>query len=328
MNHKINLAIIIPCYNEQGVLKLSIPEIVDYLNSNLNDLISFSKSFILLVDDGSSDRTLDEAKELVHAAKFDIRVLSLCQNVGHQKALFAGLNYASNLCDCAISIDADLQDDICVMREMVEKYISGSHLVLGVRNNRETDTFFKRFSANSFYKLMSLMGLELVPNHADYRLMSSKALKNLSKYKDPSLFLRGLVLQLHKDISFVTYSRKKRIAGVSKYPLKQMVRLAWNGISSMSFVPLRLVLVFGILSFIFSIGILVYSLVAYSQGNVVPGWTSLAVSIYMVGGLTMFSIGLIGEYLGKVFIQSKNYPLYHINTITTKEGERRDEDRK
>ena len=309
------LAIVVPCYNEEEVLKIASSA----LRGVLEDLINKGKisddSFILFVNDGSVDRTWELIEE-EHAA-YPTRVcgVKLAGNVGHQFALTAGLITAKDISDVTVSIDADLQDDVAVIEEMIDKFHEGYDIVYGVRKERKTDTFFKRTTAQAFYRLMSLMGVKTIYNHADFRLMSKRAVEEFSKYKETNLFLRGMIPLIGYRTDSVYYDRKERVAGESKYPMKKMFALAFNGISSFSIKPISLIMGAGIFIIILSILAAVYALVSYFTGHVVQGWTSLILSIWFLGGIQLIAIGLVGQYIGKIYIEVKNRPRYNIEKI-------------
>ena len=309
------LSIIVPCYNEEEMLPITF----ESLRNKLSDLIAKGKispdSFLLFVDDGSKDKTweLIENENKIHK---DVRGLKLAGNVGHQFALTAGLNFAKDICDISISIDADLQDDIEVFDEMVDLYHEGNDIVYGVRNKRKTDSFFKRFTAQSFYKLMNFFGAKTIYNHADFRLMSKRALEQFSKYKEENLYIRGIVPLIGYKTACVYYDRKVRVAGESKYPLKKMLALAIEGITSFSVKPIRYIVLLGIISVVLSLAALIYALISFIFLSVEPGWTSLIVSIWFLGGVQLISIGLIGEYIGKIYMEVKGRPRYNIDKYT------------
>lgn len=309
------LAIVVPCYNEEEVLKLASKA----LREVLADLIQKGKiaadSFILFVNDGSKDRTWELIEEEHAAYPIQVSGVKLAGNVGHQFALTAGLITAKDRCDVTISIDADLQDDVAVIEEMIDKFHAGNDIVYGVRKERKTDTFFKRTTAQAFYKLMGLMGVKTVYNHADFRLMSRRAVEEFSKYKETNLFLRGMMPLIGYQTDCVYYDRKERAAGESKYPLKKMLALAFNGISSFSVKPISLILGMGVLIISLSVVALIYALISYFTGHVVPGWTSLILSIWFLGGLQLLAIGLVGQYIGKIYIEVKHRPRYNIEKI-------------
>lgn len=315
------LAIVVPCYNEEETLEIASRT----LREVLEDLIGKGKisgdSFVLFVNDGSRDRTWELIEE--EHGKYPSRVLGvkLAGNVGHQLALTAGLLTAMDLCDVTVSIDADLQDDVAVIEEMIDKYHGGCDIVYGVRKKRKTDTFFKRTTAQCFYRLMKMMGIRTVYNHADFRLMSQRAVREFSRYRESNLYLRGVMPLLGYQSDCVYYDRKERVAGESKYPFNKMVALAFDGISSFSIKPLSLILGMGVI--IISISFLagIYALVSYFSGHVVPGWTSLILSIWFLGGIQLLAIGLVGQYIGKIYIEVKGRPRYNIEKVLTGQEE-------
>lgn len=314
------LAIVVPCYNEEEVLGMSS----EALRGVLNDLVSKGKispdSFVLFVNDGSADKTWSLIEEEHSRYPGQVFGVKLARNVGHQYALTAGLITAADMCDVSVSIDADLQDDVAVIEEMIDKYHEGCDIVYGVRKERKTDTFFKRFTAQSFYKVMAKMGVKTVYNHADFRLMSSRALREFSNYGEYNLFLRGIVPLIGYKTDCVYYDRKERAAGVSKYPLKKMLALAFDGISSFSTRPIDLILTAGFVSVFLSFLALIYALVSYFTNNVEPGWTSIIISIWFLGGMQLLAIGLVGKYVGKTYIEVKHRPRYNIEKVLTDES--------
>ncbi|MCI5954141.1 MAG: glycosyltransferase family 2 protein [Lachnospiraceae bacterium] len=313
------LAIVVPCYNEEEVLKIAS----EALRGVLNDLIGKGKiaedSFILFVNDGSKDRTWELIEEEHAAHPVQVCGVKLAANVGHQFALTAGLLTAKDISDVTVSIDADLQDDVNVIEEMIDKFHGGCDIVYGVRKERKTDTFFKRTTAQAFYKLMGLMGVKTVYNHADFRLMSKRAVEEFSRYKETNLFLRGMMPLIGYQTDSVYYDRKERVAGESKYPLKKMLALAFNGISSFSVKPISLILGLGLFIIFASFLALIYAMISYFTGHVVPGWTSLIISIWFLGGLQLLAIGMVGQYIGKIYIEVKQRPRYNIEKILTAE---------
>ena len=307
----MKLFLVVPCYNEEEVL----PETSRRLREKLTDLIQrgkiSSESRVVLVNDGSRDRTWELITRLHEEDKL-FRGICLSRNRGHQNALLAGLMTVKDECDAAISLDADLQDDINAIDEMVERYHEGYDVVYGVRSSRKTDTFFKRTTAQGFYKLMRAMGVETVYNHADYRLMSSRALQGLAEFREVNLFLRGIVPLVGFKSTTVSYERGERFAGESKYPLKKMLAFALEGITSLSVKPIRMIATLGMLIFLCSIGMLIYSVVRFFLGFTVDGWASLAVSIWALGGIQLLAIGVIGEYVGKIYLETKHRPTFLI----------------
>lgn len=313
------LALVVPCYNEEEALKISS----EALRGVLQDLIEKKKiaqdSFVLFVDDGSKDKTWELIEE-EHRLFENVKGLKLAGNVGHQFALTAGLLTAKDCSDVTVSIDADLQDDVNVIEEMIDKYHAGNDIVYGVRKDRSSDTFFKRFTAQSFYKIMAMMGVKTVYNHADFRLMSKRAVEQFSKYRETNLFLRGMMPLIGYQTDCVYYERKERVAGESKYPLKKMLALAFNGISSFSVKPISLITGLGVIIIVLSFLAAVYALVSYFTGRVTEGWTSLILSIWFLGGVQLVSIGLIGQYIGKIYIEVKQRPRYNIETFLGESG--------
>lgn len=304
---------VIPCYNEQEVLPITAEQLRIKYDQLLQSGLIAESSRILLVDDGSKDRTWQIISQL-HQKDSRFQGIKLSRNRGHQNALLAGLMTARSFCDAAISLDADLQDDINAMDAMLQKFQDGCDIVYGVRSDRKTDTVFKRCTAQGYYKFMSGMGGELVYNHADYRLMSRRALDGLAEFGEVNLFLRGIVPMIGYRSDIVTYARKERPAGKSKYPLKKMLAFAWEGLTSLSIRPIRMITILGTLIFLVSIGMLIYSVIRHAMGATITGWTSLAVSIWAIGGLQLLAIGIIGEYIGKVYLETKSRPKYIIET--------------
>ena len=307
----LTLFLVIPCYNEEEVLPQTAQTLRDKMRGLMADKRIGKESKIVFVNDGSKDRTWEMIEKL-HKVDPLFRGISLSRNRGHQNALLAGLMTVKDECDAAISLDADLQDDVNAIDEMIEKYEAGYEIVYGVRSSRKKDSFFKRSTAQGFYRLMSLLGAETVYNHADFRLMSARALDALEEYKEVNLFLRGIVPMVGFQSACVYYERGERTAGESKYPLKKMLGLAFEGITSLSIKPIRLIAISGALIFLVSIVMLIYSLIRHLAGHTVSGWTSLAVSIWALGGIQLLSLGVIGEYVGKVYLETKQRPRYII----------------
>lgn len=303
------LYLVIPCYNEEEVL----PETSKRLTAKLGAMIEMrfisQDSKIVFVNDGSKDHTWQLIRQY-HEENPMIQGINLSRNKGHQSALLAGLMTVKEYCDMAISMDADLQDDVDAIDQFVEKYYEGCEVVYGVRSERKTDSFFKRASAQSFYKLMLHMGVEIVYNHADYRLMSRRALDEMEGFKEVNLFLRGIVPLIGFQSGVVTYERHERFAGESKYPLKKMLNFAFDGITSFSVKPIRMVTTLGIIIFAISILMLIYFLITWCIGWTVPGWTSIVVSVWAIGGLQLLAIGIIGEYIGKIYMETKARPKF------------------
>ncbi len=305
------LLIVVPCYNEQEVLPECVKQLTEVLVT-LERTGRISSGRVLLVDDGSKDKTWSMIREYGNSMPQRVCGLKLAHNVGHQNALWAGMEWAATRCDMIISIDADLQDDVNAMIEMVDKYNNGADIVYGVRRERETDTFFKRFTAQSFYKFIKIMGADIVYNHADFRLVSSRALQSFILMPERNLFLRGMVRTLGYNEDSVYYDRKERFAGESKYPLKKMLRFAWDGITSFSNGPLHMIVVGGALFVLVAIAVVIYCIYLWIIGHTVPGWTSLIISIWFVGGVILLAVGVIGEYVGKIYKEVKRRPRYLI----------------
>ena len=309
------LYIVIPCYNEEEVLPITAPLFLDKINELVKlDKID-DKSRVMFVNDGSKDRTWEIIKEL---ATQDAHYIGITQsrNRGHQNAVLAGLMEAKELCDITISIDCDGQDDINAMNEMVDAYADGCEIVYGVRSKRDTDTFFKRFTAESFYKLLNSMGAEVVFNHADYRLVSSRVLNEFANYKEVNIFLRGMFPLVGFKSTSVYYERNERIAGESHYPLSKMLALAFDGITSLSIKPIRIITGFGLFVAFISLALIIYSIVQHFLGNTLSGWTSTMIAVCFLGGIQLISLGVIGEYVGKTYMETKQRPRYIISEKT------------
>lgn len=305
------LYLVIPCYNEEAVLHETTKQLTVKMEQLIEAKKISSKSRVMYVNDGSKDKTWTLIQE-IHESNNLFTGLTLSRNRGHQNALLAGLMTAKKYADMVISMDADLQDDINVIDKMIEKYDEGCEIVYGVRSSRKKDTFFKRITAEGFYKFMNLMGVDLVFNHADCRLMSKRALDELENFTEVNLFLRGIVplIGFKSDVAY--YERNERFAGESKYPLKKMLSFAFDGITSFSIKPIRFILNVGITFFILSIFVLIYCLIRKLTGNVVEGWTFIACSIWMLSGIQLMSLGIVGEYVGKVYNETKHRPRYII----------------
>lgn len=312
------LIIVVPCYNEEEILPYSIEKLTGVIKNLIEKSKIASNSGILFVNDGSRDGTW-EIIQNEYAKNPYVYGLGLAGNVGHQNALFAGLQTAAEICDFSISIDADLQDDIEVIEQMVDEYLSGADIVYGVRSERKTDTFFKRFTAQLFYRIMEMMGVKTVYNHADFRLMSARAMKQLGQYKERNLFLRGMVPLIGYKTATVTYARKERLAGESKYPLKKMLSFAWDGITSFSIKPISMIMAFGGVIVACSVIAFIYTLVSYFMGHVSPGWSSLMISVWFLGGVQLLFIGVVGQYVGKTYIESKERPRYNVEKFLNHE---------
>jgi glycosyltransferase involved in cell wall biosynthesis len=309
VNNTPILHIVVPCYNEEEVLAETIKRLSLVLDHLIQERLISSNSVLLFVDDGSRDRTW-ELIEQYHLDNAYVTGLKLARNVGHQNALLAGLMTAKEQADCVISIDADLQDDLAVIHTFVVKFLEGAEIVYGIRQNRESDTFFKRSTALGFYRLMAKLGANIEYNHADFRLMSKRALDQLERFKEVNLFLRGIVPLIGFRTAKVYYDRSERFAGQSKYPLKKMIGFALDGITSLSVTPIRFVTLAGFLLFVVSLLAGVYAVVSKLSGNTVSGWASLMVSVWFIGGIQLVSMGLIGEYIGKIYKEVKSRPLY------------------
>ncbi len=303
--------LVIPCYNEEAVL----PETSKQLHVIMSDLINRKKisldSRVAFVNDGSKDKTWEIINKLHNENKL-FSGINLAHNRGHQNALLAGLMVAKEHADAVISLDADLQDDVGVIEKFIDKYYEGCDIVYGVRSSRKTDTPFKRVTAQGFYKFMQFMGVDIIPDHADYRLMSKVALEGLEKFKEVNLFLRGIVPMIGYKTDIVTYERHERFAGESKYPLKKMISFAVDGITSLSIKPIRMITTLGITIFTVSILMLIYFIIIYLMGHTVQGWTTIVTSVWAIGGLQLLAIGIIGEYVGKVYLETKARPRYII----------------
>ncbi len=314
------LYIVIPCYNEEEMLPITAKALLE----KMQDLVSEEKihpdSKVMFVDDGSKDKTWEIITKLYGAIPYFTGV-KLSRNKGHQNALLAGMNTAVKYADIIISMDADLQDDINAIDGFLEKRAQGCEIVYGVRSSRDKDTHFKRGTARGYYKLLSKMGVEITYDHADYRLMSKKAVLALAQFKEVNLFLRGLVPMVGFKSDTVEYVRNERQAGESKYPLKKMISFAIEGITSLSIKPIRFITFLGFFIFFVSIIMLIRFLITWAIGNTVPGWSTIVISIWAIGGLQLLSIGVIGEYIGKIYLEAKARPKYIIETNLEEEGE-------
>ena len=309
----VDLFIVVPCYNEEEVLHETNRRLAALLES-LEKEGSIHAGSILYVDDGSHDRTWKLVEEFA-ASGSPVKGLKLAHNVGHQQALWAGLEYAAAHADAVVSIDADLQDNVESIREMVDYFNKGIDIVYGVRRERRTDSFFKKTTAQLFYRLMSNLGGEIVYNHADFRLMSRRAVEALMSYPERNLFLRGMVCSMGYPSAVVYYDREKRFAGESKYPFSKMLSFAVDGITSFSVRPLRYIVLLGLLFILISIVAIIYGFLSYLEGDTIPGWTSLLVSIWFIGGMVTTAIGIIGEYVGKIYKEVKRRPRYFVEKV-------------
>lgn len=309
-----NIWIVIPCYNEEDALLTTAQKVKELMLGLMEKGKISGDSKIAFVNDGSKDKTLEIMQGLCGEDNIFV-CINLSRNRGHQNALLAGLMVAKEYAEAVISMDADLQDDISVVERFIDEFYGGNDVVYGVRCDRTSDSFFKRFTAEGFYKFMRLMGVDIVYNHADYRLMSKRAIDGLSEFDEVNTFLRGIVPQVGFKSTTVEYTRKKRELGKSKYPLMKMCRFALEGITSFSVRPIKMALVFGIMSFLVSIGMLIYCIYEWFIGNTVSGWASLGVSIWALGGLQLLMLGVVGEYVGKIYLETKHRPKYIIESI-------------
>ena len=306
------IVIIIPCYNEWIVLPETTKRLSDKLRQLISEQIIDEKSTLLFIDDGSTDNTWGLVEKYHSENPLLFSGIKLSGNRGHQNALLCGLLTVKDHFDALISIDADLQDDIDVINKMIAKYCVGYEIVYGVRSNRKTDKLFKRLTAQFFYRIMRLFGVNLVYNHADFRLMGKKALGALAEYNEVNLFLRGIIPLLGFKTGFEYYTRTERFAGVSKYPFRKMLKLAFEGITSFSIIPIRLITFLGFSLFITSIGMIIYFFIRYFSGYTISGWASIVCSLWGISGLILFSIGLVGEYIGKIYLETKRRPRFHV----------------
>lgn len=314
MKNKAILNLVIPCYNEEEALPYTKKELDKKMKALIDDGLISKESKVVLVNDGSKDKTWDIITEFHNKDNMYVGI-NLSRNRGHQNALLAGLMYARDNADISISMDADLQDDINVIDDMIKKYNNGADIVYGVRNSRKKDTFFKKFTAEGFYRFMSIMGVEIVFNHADFRLMSKRALEALSNYKEVNLFLRGMVPQLGFKTDIAYYGRNERVAGSSKYPFKKMLGFAIDGITSFSIKPLSMIAFLGIIMCIISFAALIYTTILKISGKVISLESFIMCSIWLVGGIQILCLGIIGEYIGKIYNETKARPRYIIESI-------------
>lgn len=311
MNHPV-IAIVVPCFNEEQVLPVSVPQMLAVLDGLVTEGLASSESYILLCNDGSKDDTWRVITEL-HQADARVKGISLAHNRGHQNVLLAGLMTVCDRCDAAISIDADMQDDPAAITEMVRRFQEGKEIVYGVRSSRKTDTWFKRTSAHAFYSFQKKMGLETVFDHADYRLMSNRALKLLGEYGESNLFLRGIIPQIGLENDIVTYARNERVAGESKYPFAKMLAFSIDGITSFSARPMRWIFMTGLTLLFIDILVAVYVFVSLLfSSHISAGWASLMLSVWALGSLILIAIGIVGEYIGKIFTEVKHRPRYAV----------------
>ncbi|RJO60628.1 glycosyltransferase [candidate division WS5 bacterium] len=308
-NNNPVIAIVVPCYNEEPILNDTATQLNKFIEHLVANHKISNQSFIYFIDDGSIDRTWDIIHKL-HIESSRNKGLKLSRNVGHQNALLAGLSSVQEKVDCVISMDADLQDDISVIESMVEQFRKGFEIVYGVRRKRESDAFLKKYTALAFYKLMSFLGVDIIYNHADYRLLSKRVVNYLNSFKEVNLFLRAMIPLIGFSSTKIYYDRKARVAGISKYPAKKMIAFALNGITSFSITPLRYITIIGIIIFITSCILSGWVLLLAMSNKSIPGWASTVLPIYFIGGVQLLSIGILGEYLGKIYIEVKARPRY------------------
>lgn len=314
------LYVVIPCFNEEEVLTETSIRLKSKMENLIKRKMISRESKIVFVNDGSKDKTWQIIEEL-HKGDKIFGGINLSRNRGHQNALLAGLMTVKNIADMVISMDADLQDDIDAMDDMVEKYLNGIDIVYGVRSSRKKDTFFKKVTAEGFYKIMKFLGADTVFNHADYRLMSRRAIEGLAEFKEVNLFLRGVIPLIGYPSDFVYYERGERFAGESKYPLGKMISFATEGITSLSTKPIRLITTLGFLIFTVSIAMLIYSFIRYFMGATIIGWTTLMVSVWAIGGLILLSLGVVGEYIGKIYLETKGRPRFIVEQFLNEDRE-------
>lgn len=307
------IAIVVPCYNESEALPISVPQMLNILDKLVKLKLASKDSYILLCNDGSTDNTWQIIEDM-HIADRRVKGISLAHNRGHQNVLLAGLMTVMNNCDAAISIDADLQDDPEAIIKMVDKFNEGKEVIFGVRSSREKDSWFKRTTAHAFYSFQKSMGLDTIYDHADYRLMSNRALQLLSQYTESNLFLRGIIPQIGLKTDIVTYERDKRVAGESKYPLTKMLSFSIDGITSFSARPMRWIFMTGLVLLLIDLLVGAYVLISYFfSDHISAGWTSIMLSIWALGSLILMSIGVVGEYIGKIFVEVKHRPRYAVS---------------
>lgn len=306
------IAVVIPCFNEEAALPITVKQLFGVIDGMCENGLISRDSYLLCCNDGSADRTWQVIQQL-HSENKRVKGVSLAHNRGHQYALLAGLMAVRGHCDAAISIDADLQDDINAIPEMIKKYLQGYEIVYGVRASRATDSWFKRTTARAFYSLQKKMGLDTIYDHADYRLMSNRALDALSEYGESNLFLRGIIPQIGLSTAIVTYDRHERVAGESKYPLKKMLSFSIDGITSFSSRPIRMILALGVLLLILDVAMSIYVFISYFGHAAIPGWTSLMLSVWFLGSIILIALGVVGEYIGKIFVEVKHRPRYYIS---------------
>lgn len=306
------LALVIPCYNEEEMIGETITQLQTLLDKLMYSGNISPDSFMLFVDDGSTDNTLAIIR---NRKSKNVSAIKLAANAGHQLALIAGLNHVAKQCDCAISLDADLQDDLGVIPNMVSDFKNGAHIVYGIRDNRKTDSGFKRTTAQAYYTLMRKMGVNLIHNHADFRLTSAVVLHELLNYREVNLFLRGIFPTMGFMSTYVYYTRSARSAGTSKYPLRKMIALAINGITSFTNLPLKIITWTGFAVFLGSLALSGWVLIVSFTGNTVPGWASITLPVYFIGGIQLLALGVMGEYLARIYMETKQRPRYHVEEV-------------
>ncbi|ATL46707.1 glycosyltransferase [Chitinophaga caeni] len=306
------ISIVVPCYNEEEIIERTERTLSNYLATLVNDNKVSSESYIVFVDDGSVDNTFDI---LLKSRNLNSKIIKLASNKGHQYALLAGLDYVINKTDCVITIDADLQHDVYAINKMIDAYRSGAHIVYGIWKHRRTETWFKKNSAYFFSLMLRMFGVPLVPRHSDFRLLSNKVLQELSRYKESNLFLRGLLPLINLKTTAIAYEQSGRIGGKTKYTLKKMLSLAINGITSFSNVPIRLITIIGLILFFVTMGLSINVLIIYLRGRTLPGWASISLPMYFLSGVQLLSLGVIGEYIAKIYKETKCRPKYHIEVI-------------
>ncbi len=322
MKSEIILSIVVPCYNEQEVIDESAKQLSNVLKELIQDNLISSKSFVLFVNDGSKDKTWEKISALHHTNEL-ICGVNLAKNAGHQNALMAGLYNAKSLSNVMVTIDADLQDDVNAIKEMIGEYYKGNDVVYGVRSDRKKDTQFKKYTALLFYKFMSFLGTQTVYNHADYRMMSNRAVEQLLMFREKNLFLRGIVPLIGFKSSKVYYERHERFAGETKYPFSKMLNFAIDGVTSFSVKPLRIIFVVGFIFLFLTIVMGAYILYQYFNHNVVSGWSSLILSLWLIGSIVIISLGIIGEYIGKIYTEVKDRPRFNIESVLLKDNSKK-----
>lgn len=315
------LAIVVPCYNEEEVLPATDKALTDLLDEMVGDGLAGADSFILYVNDGSRDDTWGVIRRLCDANRRAAGV-DLAANSGQQNCVLAGMEYVAEMADAVITIDADLQDDIRAIPEMMRRYAEGYDIVYGVRDNRDSDTRFKRTTAEMYYSTLKRLGVNCIYNHADFRLLSARALADLLRYDERNLYLRGVVPMLGYRQTQVTYARRPRLAGTTKYPLKKMINLAIDGITSFSVKPVRMVSIIGMIFLAIALAMLVYALVRYFKGDTIAGWTSLILSVWFCSGIILIALGIVGEYIGKIYTEVKHRPRYSVSEIIAPKSEK------